>query len=147
MLKRLEQQQKELNVNSQRVNILPLEQIVACIENFQGNSDTRDKEDQGPPRKRARYSFEDFLVEIPENESAKESEAGKEVAAREPTEPLEEELLVMPEKMGKWSKALLCSAREGRIALAQHSVLLSLRFPDMRIRESSIRDAHKNTYD
>jgi hypothetical protein len=76
---------------------LPLEQIVACIENFQGNSDARDKEDQGPPRKRARYSFEDFLVEIPENESAKESEAGKEVAAREPTEPLEEELLLMPE--------------------------------------------------
>lgn len=147
MLKRLEQQQKELNVNSQRVNILPLEQIVACIENFQGNSDTRDKEDQRPPRKRARYSFEDFLVEIPDDKSAKESEAGKEAAAREPTEPLEEELPVMPEKMGTWSEALLSSAREGRITLAQHRVLLSLRFPDMRIRESSIRDAHKNTYD
>lgn len=133
-----------MKVNSQPVNLLPLQKIVAAIKKFQEQTGTRDEEDQGPPRKRACHSFEDFLVDIPEDEPAEEAEEG---AVREPEEPREEELPIMLEKMDEWSKVLLCSARQARVTLTQHTVLLSLRFPDMRIRESSIRDAHQNTYD
>jgi hypothetical protein len=137
------QEQVELKVKSQPLDLLPLQEIVASIKNFQAHADTQDEEDQEPPKKRARHSFEDFLVNIPEDESAEESEEG---AVRELEEPREEELPVMPEEMGKWSKVLLSSARQAKITLAQHRVLRSLRFSDIRIRESSIRDAHPNTY-
>lgn len=120
------EQQRILNTQSQPVRFSDFEDIVASIKAFRTDLDHQDHEDLERPKKRARHS--------PEASSGEEK-------------PGAENVLSLPQNMQIWSSTLLDSALHAKITRAWHRILLSLKFPDMRIRESNIYEAHQNTCD
>ncbi|KAL9078934.1 MAG: hypothetical protein Q9157_002158 [Trypethelium eluteriae] len=148
LLNNLIKQQKNLNFISQPLDLHPLEAIVTSVKYLQEIINSCDEEeDLKPSRKKARRHFNDFSVTMPDGEPGEgpDNEA-RESDGEEPEHIHEEEPLVMPQNMGKWSYTLLASAKRARIIRAQYRVLISLRFGDMRTRESNIHDAYENTY-
>lgn len=144
MLNRLIQQQKDLRLAGEPVDIQPLQAIASSIEHFREIvKDPENDEDPEPPRKRARYANGESSV----TSSRPDEELGNRTGGKddEEQETPQEEPPVMPQNMSTWSHVLRTSAQRARITHAQHAVLMSLRFRDMRSRESNIHDAYKNT--